>query len=387
MEATVPSILQTCFEPFSRARRLAPPIYQAARALMQCRTAVYGGQVQRCPEGQVAQLWCNGCKHRCCPQCAPVQTERWLDRIKARLLGGAHYHVVFTLPHEFNPLWLKNPDVMPSLFFRSVRDTLMGLLGDDQYLGALPGLILTLHTWGRTWVLHPHIHALVTAGGWAGTGVWQATRKDDLLPVQVVKALLRGKLLAAIRTALESGELRLPAEVSESQLRTLLNKWGRKAWNLHIQTRYDHGEGVLTYLARYVRGGPIRNARLLHADEDPVTFRYTDHRDGKDKTMDLSPEQFMQRLFLHVPEPGAHRVRYYGLYARGQQELLNECRQHVGQPPIEPVEYLDWQIYCQRRGWAQPGRCPVCGKPLLCTDAFPPGGIPPPLEKVVTPTL
>ena len=387
MAATVQSILQDHFETFSASRHLPPPIHKAAHALMQCRTAVFGGHVQRGPDGHMARLWCNSCKHRCCPQCAAVQTERWLEQTKARLLGCAHYHVIFTIPHELNALWLRNPTVMPSLFFRCVRDTVMELLADEKYLGALPGLLLSLHTWGRTLPLHPHMHSLITAGGWTAEGTWRPTRKDYLLPIQVVNAVFRGKLLAAIRAVLERGELALPTDVSEQQLRNLLNKLGRQEWNVHIQTRYDHGAGVLTYLARYIRGGPMSNSRLLHADEDQVTFRYTDHRDGKDKTMTLPPQQFLQRFLLHVPEPGQHRVRYYGVYARGQQDVLNQCRQHVGQPPIEPVEYLDWQTYCQRRGFAQRAQCPVCGKPLICTDAFPPGGLPPPLEKVVTPTV
>ena len=51
--------------------------------------------------------------------------------------------------------------LMPSLFFRCVRDTVMELLADEKYLGALPGLLLSLHTWGRTLPLHPHMHSLV----------------------------------------------------------------------------------------------------------------------------------------------------------------------------------------------------------------------------------
>jgi hypothetical protein len=34
-----------------------------------------------------------------------------------RLLACNHYHVIFTLPHELNPLWLANVPVMTSLLF------------------------------------------------------------------------------------------------------------------------------------------------------------------------------------------------------------------------------------------------------------------------------
>ena len=47
MVATVQSILRDHFPSFRAARRLPPYILKAAHALMRCRTAVYGGHVQR----------------------------------------------------------------------------------------------------------------------------------------------------------------------------------------------------------------------------------------------------------------------------------------------------------------------------------------------------
>ena len=38
--------------------------------------------------------------------------------------------------------------------------------------------------------------------------------------------------------------------------------------------RYRHGAGVVTYLARYLRGGPIKTARLVAWDGEHVTFSY-----------------------------------------------------------------------------------------------------------------
>ena len=77
-------------------------------------------------------------------------------------------------------------------------------------------------------ILHPHLHCLVTAGGWTEEGVWRPVSKGYLLPVKMVKVVYRGKLLDAIGTALDRGELQLPAQQSVSQLRSLLNKLGRK---------------------------------------------------------------------------------------------------------------------------------------------------------------
>ena len=56
-------------------------------------------------------------------------------------------------------------------------------------------------------------------------------------------ALFRGKFLAGMRRALEADQLHLPEGESGPRLYTLLNKLGRKKWNVHLQERYPHGEG------------------------------------------------------------------------------------------------------------------------------------------------
>jgi len=266
-----------------------------------------------------------------------------------------------------------------NLLFRAARDTLITLLEDPRYLGALPGLILALHTWGRTLCLHPHVHCLVTGGGWTADGAWKPVRGGFLLPVRVVAALFRGKLLAALRDGLTRGTLRLPDGVRPQTLANELNRVGRVRWNVYLKERYPHGRGVVTYLGRYLRGGPIANGRLLAADGETVRFAYTDHRDGKRKAMTISAGDFLGRVLEHVPPPGTHGVRAYGLYAAGKRARLDEVRHALGQPPAAPPPVLTWQAAWIADGEADPTRCTVCGRPLVCTVPVP-RRHPPPLE-------
>src|SRR5262249_46009479 len=266
---TLQMIFQAAFPAYELTHPLPARFRRAARAIMQCRTAALGGHVQACPDGHVARIWYNSCRHRSCPQCAYLQTERWLILQRVRLLACDHYHVIFTLPHELNPLWLANVPVMSGLLFQVVRETLGSLLADPQYLGAQPGIIAALHTWSQTLVLHPHWHCLVTGGGLTPDGHWQAVRHAFLLPVRVVMAVFRGKMLAAIHQAWACEALVLPEAVRPQQLLNLLTRLGhprKTKWNVHIRERYRHGIGVVMYLARYLRGGPIKNARLVAYD-------------------------------------------------------------------------------------------------------------------------
>jgi hypothetical protein len=162
---TLQKILQLGYEAYARRHAVPEHVRRAVWAILACRTALLGGHVQGCPDGHIERVWYNSCRHRVCLQCAWLQIERWLAIQKAHLLACEHYHVIFTMPHELNALWLANGWVMTQLLFASVHDILCELLGDPKYLGARPGIMATRHTWSQTLLLHLHIHCLVTGDG------------------------------------------------------------------------------------------------------------------------------------------------------------------------------------------------------------------------------
>ena len=147
-------LLDAHYAAFERTHPLPEHVREAVHCLRSCRTAALGGHVQACPEGHVERVWYNSCRHRFCPQCAQLQIAQWLERQRARLLACDHYHVIFTLPRELNPLWLANGRELASLLFHAAWDTLRELLGDPKYLGAMPGMIAAVHTWGQTLLRH-----------------------------------------------------------------------------------------------------------------------------------------------------------------------------------------------------------------------------------------
>lgn len=177
---TLQTILQLGYAAYERSHALPAHVRRAVGAMLACRTARLGGHIQACPEGHLERVWYHACRHRRCPPCAWLQIERGLATQKAGLLACDHSHVIFTMPHALNAVWLANVDVMTQLLFASVHATLCELLGDRTYLGARPGIIATLHTWSQTWLLHPHVHCLVTGGGLSESGHWMAVRHGFL---------------------------------------------------------------------------------------------------------------------------------------------------------------------------------------------------------------
>ena len=99
---TLQMVFQDVFPAYEHTHPLPAHVRKAAHANMQCRTAALGGHIQACPDGHVMRVWYNSCRHRSCPQCTYLQTERWLALQRARLLACDHYHVIFTLRHWFS---------------------------------------------------------------------------------------------------------------------------------------------------------------------------------------------------------------------------------------------------------------------------------------------
>jgi hypothetical protein len=63
----------------------------------------------------------------------------------------------------------------------------------------------------------------------------------------------------------------VPEVLRPQQWLNLLTRLGhprKSRWNVHIMERYRHGAGVVTYPARYLRGGPLKNARLVARNGD-----------------------------------------------------------------------------------------------------------------------
>jgi hypothetical protein len=198
---TLQDIFCGAYPDSERTPPLPAHVRRAARAIMPCRTAVIGGHGHAGPDGHVARVWDNACRHRSCPPCASLQTARWRALQRARRLACDHAHGIFPVPHALNPLWLAHVPGMRTLRLQAARDTFVALLADAKYLGAPPGLMAALHPWSQPLGLHPHLPCWVTGGGLTPDGHWQAVRHGCLLPVRVVMAVLRGTLLGALRQA------------------------------------------------------------------------------------------------------------------------------------------------------------------------------------------
>ena len=134
--------------------------------------------------------------------------ERWVEARRAELLPVGYFHLVFTLPHELNPLCQGNPRVIYDLLFRAMGDTLRCFADDPRHLGGQAGVTAILHTWGQNLSQHIHLHCIVTGGALARDGSrWISANPKFLFPVRALSKVFRGKFLDGLRGAFDGGEL------------------------------------------------------------------------------------------------------------------------------------------------------------------------------------
>ena len=181
---------------------------KAYRAVKRCRTAALGGHRDKCEDCTYeAPFSYNSCRSRCCPKCQAQARKRWLQIQQRDLLNTNYFHVVFTLPHELNPLALTSRRPLLDLLFDASSQTLLEVAADPKRLGAEIGFLSILHTWGSNLLPHYHIHAVVPGGGLSADHQrWIHTSHPMfLLPVPVLRTVFRKKFLARTLPPLPQG--------------------------------------------------------------------------------------------------------------------------------------------------------------------------------------
>src|SRR5499426_326438 len=196
--------LADIFRAYGEAYRRNQPLpvshLKVIEAVEHCRTAALGGHLDRCDSCGFERPAYNSCRNRHCPKCQSLAKAKWLEKQTSELLPVGYFHMVFTLPHEFNRLILANKKIGLSLLFKAVSETLLEF-GQTRLKGTL-GIIAVLHTWDQTLKDHFHLHCLVPAGALSfDQNRWISARKTFLFPVKALSQVFRGKFLSLLQKA------------------------------------------------------------------------------------------------------------------------------------------------------------------------------------------
>jgi hypothetical protein len=310
--------------------------------MLDCRTRALGGEVYRCQDCRRDHFVYHSCHHRACPQCGQAEAREWIEKQKLKLLPVPYYLITFTVPQGLR-CWLRSHQKLGyALLLGQSAGALQEVARRQKYLGAEPGCLSVLHTWGRQLQYHPHVHCVVPAGGLRADGLrWMRARSADFfLPQRVLAARFRNRLKAALAQKLPHPFKQIPGAL-----------W-RQEWVVDVRA-VGNGQAAVKYLAAYVCRTALGNQRILSDEQGQITFNYKSSGDGQWRRLSLPAHEFIRRLLQHVLPKGFQRVRYYGWLSPAAKQKWQRI-----------LALLDWKAPTLMLPPQAPMLCLHCGRRL-----------------------
>jgi len=363
-------------ERFRRNNKLPNAQLKVMRHIEICRSAELGGHVEQCSDCGFERISYNSCRDRHCPKCQTLAKEKWLNDRKAELLPCGYFHMVFTLPHDLNPIILCNKKVALGLLFAAVNQTLQAFAKDPQWrLEGQLGFILVLHTWSQTLMDHFHLHCLIPGGALSFTkDRWIPANESFLFRAKSLAKEFKNRYLSLLKTAYHKNELIFPGNTAQYKSREtfdlLIQSVFKAKWITYAKRPFAGPEQVLEYLGRYTHRIAISNNRIQSIDNGKVVFTYRDRADNNElKTMTVTAEEFIRRFLLHVLPERFMKIRYFGFLSNKNKgeaiDLIRRLTNSDAQWPEKKEETVIEMLF--RLTGEDITLCPKCKKGRMRT--------------------
>ena len=246
------------------------------------------------------------CKSSFCLSCGKLYTDNWMEKISETLYEGMCYrHVVLTVPEELRDYFFRDPELLSELMKVGTK-MLTEALSEWFRTEVEIGLIVVLHTAGRSGHWNPHLHIIMTSGGLTREGKW---RNLGYISYKKLHKKWRDHLFAMLQEKIDSPEI-------EEKLEKMRSKYPQGLVAYLDKGKMPHSsQGLARYLVKYVVSPPIAISRIIKYDGRQVTYWYKDHQTGKKKVETVDALRFMGLMIQHVLPKGFKRIRYFGLHA------------------------------------------------------------------------
>ena len=336
---------------------VASAVRDGVRKALRCRTEANGYARYRCADCGASHTVCFTCKSRLCPACGRARAAEAAANARSRLLSVNHRHLTFSVPSELRALLYAHRELLNVVARAAAQATLQAVGTRCRAHAPLPGVMATVHTFGRDLSWHVHVHVLCTEGGLRADGVWQPVHN---FPWRQCRKLWQHFLLEGLRRALKGN-------------RSLQWKIGRlyrthpTGFIANVVSHYTNGEMAAAYCCRYTGRPPLSERRIVAYDGEQVTLAYKDYRDGLDKTLTLPAADFLLRVMQHVWPRYQRDVHYYGLYqpSRRKQHAAAVVQASRYHEQVLPKPALSRRERLEAAMAGLDLRCPACGGPLV----------------------
>ena len=262
-------------------------------------SAIYG--CLHCGKLKFVPFRCHG---RFFPTCGNLYAMQRTASMSFKLVNVAHRHCVFTIDDNLRDFFLQDRTMLDCLFHAAASVVSPMFFKLNKSLNFTPGFIILLHTFGRDLKWNPHIHCLISEGGFSDNGFWRNMNHFNYI-----------YLRNAFRTALLN-EMEAKIGSSFKKAKATCYREHKEGFYVYARPNRCDPKTVVNYIGRYLGRPVIATPRIDSCDGDLVTFHYNRHEDDKYVEETLPVMKFISRLIQHIPEQPFKMIRYGGIYAR-----------------------------------------------------------------------
>lgn len=300
-------------------------IFDEVEKIINCGNPDYGYALYVCDHCKKFVKVPFRCKSRFCNTCGVKYAQDRAFSMTKKSIRCKHRHIVFTMSDKLWPYFQKYRDLLDGLFEAASSSILSWFYELNKSQNFTPGIMCTLHTFGRDLKWNPHIHMLCTEGGAGNTEVFRIVKHINF---KALRSRWQKLLLDYLQNNLPEKEL-IEFKLLKNQIYKEYNN------GFYVYAKPDNISSInqtINYVVRYTGRPAMAQSRIIDYDGTYVTYYYERHEDGKRIEEKVHAYEFIKRLILHIPNKNFKVVRYYGIYAKTHKQadkifkLLNKSQ-------------------------------------------------------------
>lgn len=200
---------------------------------------------------------------------------------------------------------------------RSAWSSLKECCAEEKHLGAQPGAVMVLHTFGSDLKYHLHVHCLVPFGGIDKEGKWVWPKdKTKIVKFRDIRAKFREIFLAQLAEVYENFGEKIPHA-------DMVKGLDKKEWCVHQKPPSGSARVITIYLSKYInRIGLSINRFEYDQVHKKVLLLHKDYQNSKDKegpppmaTKEMTPLEAIDAIMQHCLPAYFQKTRYYGIHS------------------------------------------------------------------------
>lgn len=369
-EFTIQQIFQDNWDSFLELDNnmfIRPVVFDEVNKILNCGNPDYGYALYICDHCHKTLKVPFRCKSRFCNTCGvKYAQDRALSMIK-KSIRCKHRHIVFTISDKLRDYFLKYRFLLDGLFEAASKSIMSWFYELNKSQNFTPGIMCTLHTFGRDLKWNPHIHMLCTEGGAGNTEIFRIVKHINF---KALRFRWQKLLLDYLQNNLPTIEL--------PNFKKLKNELYKDYKNgFYVYAKPDNITSInqtINYVVRYTGRPAMAQSRILNYDGTYVTYYYERHEDGKRIEETVHVHEFIKKLIVHIPDKNFKVVRYYGLYAK-EHKQSKKLIKILNNKQIEIKELLrKWNYSIELSFGHNPTKC-TCGGKMIYFELYVPSKI------------